>query len=134
MARYAIYDETGTIIQVMDLDPEHIEQQVQPGQFYLEADVEPHDSIDVATKTVIRGTPATIPASDVIPTLPAYAEQRKKLYPSIEQQLDMLWHAMDSGEMPKAEAFYYSLATVKLAVPKTDEVQPVILGQINPIE
>lgn len=48
-----------------------------------------------------------------------YAQQRAKNYPGLADQLDMLWHAMDNGTIPKAEPFYTSIQAVKSAYPKT---------------
>lgn len=42
-----------------------------------------------------------------------YKEFRSENYPSISEQLDMLWHSMDKGEIPKSESFYKKLADVK---------------------
>ena len=53
-----------------------------------------------------------------------YQKARAEAYPSIEVQLDMLWHAMDDGQIPKAEPFYSSLKAVKLAYPSDDSVVP----------
>lgn len=41
-----------------------------------------------------------------------------RVYPAITDQLDMLWHAMDSGEIPKANAWYNEIKAVKDANPK----------------
>lgn len=38
---------------------------------------------------------------------------RSRAYPSITDQLDALWHAMESGALPKAEPFYSLIANVK---------------------
>jgi hypothetical protein len=42
-----------------------------------------------------------------------YDEARRASYPSVEDQLDMLWHAMDRNELPRAEPFYSSIKAVK---------------------
>ena len=47
-----------------------------------------------------------------------YKENRANEYPSIVEQLDMLWHSMDSGVMPKAEPFYSSIQSIKTKYPK----------------
>lgn len=47
-----------------------------------------------------------------------YKYQRVAIYPAIADQLDMLWHSMDSGEIAKSEAFYSSIAAVKKKFPK----------------
>ena len=48
----------------------------------------------------------------------AYKFQRIKQYPRIADQLDMLWHAIDSGSLDKDSDFYKSLKAVKDANPK----------------
>ena len=52
----------------------------------------------------------------------AYARTRATAYPSIGDQLDMLWHAMDVGDwnikLIKTTSFYTELKAVKDANPK----------------
>lgn len=48
----------------------------------------------------------------------AYQYTRKTEYPPIADQLDMLWHAIDSGSLDKNSDFYKSLKAVKDANPK----------------
>ena len=48
----------------------------------------------------------------------AYKFQRIKQYPRIADQLDMLWHAIDSGSLDKDSDFYTTLKAVKDANPK----------------
>lgn len=50
-----------------------------------------------------------------------YATGRKNSYPSIEEQLDMLWHSMNTGEMPKSEPFYSKLKEIKDLHPKNSD-------------
>lgn len=47
-----------------------------------------------------------------------YIEKRQFAYAKIADQLDMLWHAMDSGEIPKSKAFYDAINTIKQKYPK----------------
>ena len=44
---------------------------------------------------------------------------RIKQYPMIADQLDMLWHAMDSGEIPKATEWYEKIKEVKNSIQKS---------------
>ncbi len=44
--------------------------------------------------------------------------QRRNAYPDIGEQMDMLWHAMNTGAMPKVEPFYSTIKAVKDSVPK----------------
>jgi hypothetical protein len=48
----------------------------------------------------------------------AYKEQRAKNYPSIADQLDMLWHAIDTNSLNKTSDFYTAIKAVKDAHPK----------------
>ena len=52
----------------------------------------------------------------------AYARTREVAYPSIGDQLDMLWHAVDTGDWTAAKVktteFYTALKAVKDANPK----------------
>lgn len=48
-----------------------------------------------------------------------YAEKRAMEYPEIGEQLDMIWHAIDSGEsLDKESDFYKALKAVKDKYPK----------------
>ena len=47
-----------------------------------------------------------------------YQKDRASEYPSIGNQLDMLWHAMNNGEIPKANTFFDAIETVKTSFPK----------------
>lgn len=47
-----------------------------------------------------------------------YQRDRVKAYPPIGDQLDMLWHAMDNGTLPKYEPFYNAIKSVKDQFPK----------------
>jgi hypothetical protein len=48
----------------------------------------------------------------------SYAVKRKREYPDIGDQLDMLWHAMDTGVLPKVDSFYDTIKTTKDKFPK----------------
>ena len=48
----------------------------------------------------------------------AVSDARKKAYPEITEQLDMLWHAIDSNKLDKTSDFYTTLKAVKVANPK----------------
>lgn len=42
-----------------------------------------------------------------------YKYDRANAYPSIVDQLDMLWHAIDNGTLDKSSGFYTALKSVK---------------------
>jgi hypothetical protein len=64
-----------------------------------------------------RQPPWTSTPPEPVPE-PAYVALRRSEYPLIVDQLDMLWHSMDSGEITKATAFYNALKAVKDQYPK----------------
>lgn len=45
-------------------------------------------------------------------------QQRAKEYPKISEQLDMLWHAIDTNSLDKTSDFYTTLKAVKDQYPK----------------
>ena len=45
-----------------------------------------------------------------------------RVYPSVQEQLDMLWHSMDSNQFPKSEPFYSTIKEIKLNNPKTESM------------
>ena len=47
-----------------------------------------------------------------------YSEKRLGSYPTIGEQLDMLWHAIDTGTLDKNSTFYTRLKAVKDKYPK----------------
>jgi hypothetical protein len=47
-----------------------------------------------------------------------YQRIRATQYPALADQLDMLWHAMDTGALPKVDSFYSAIKAVKDANPK----------------
>ena len=55
----------------------------------------------------------------IIPT-PAYVSKRKSAYPSIGDQLDMLWHSIDQDPALKSKyfSFYEAIKSVKVKNPK----------------
>ena len=48
-----------------------------------------------------------------------YRKQRRAAYPPINEQLDMLWKAMNENLLPRAEPFYSTIKGVKDLYPKT---------------
>ena len=47
-----------------------------------------------------------------------YVYTRQLKYPTIGDQLDMLWHAIDNGTLNKTSDFYTAIKAVKDAHPK----------------
>lgn len=51
-----------------------------------------------------------------------HRDKRAAEYPSIEDQLDSLWHAMDQGVIDKVEPMYSQIKAVKDKYPKSTQV------------
>lgn len=49
-----------------------------------------------------------------------YQVRRAQEYPSVTEQLDMLWHAMNNGTAEKVEPFYSQIKAVKEKHPKSN--------------
>lgn len=49
-----------------------------------------------------------------------HAKRRREEYPTIEDQLDSLWHAMDRGDIGKVEPMYSKIKAVKDRYPKPE--------------
>lgn len=49
----------------------------------------------------------------------SYSAQRRSAYPAVSDQMDMLWHAMNSDQMPRVEPFYSAIKAVKDRFPKS---------------
>lgn len=47
-----------------------------------------------------------------------YFMRRRDAYPPVTDQLDMLWHAMDDGLIPRIEPMYSQIKAVKDRFPK----------------
>lgn len=50
-----------------------------------------------------------------------YQRSRMSEYPPLSEQLDMLWHAIDSGTLDQDSDFYTTLKAVKDKYPKSGE-------------
>lgn len=50
--------------------------------------------------------------------LDAVLQTRRRAYPPLGDQMDMLWHAMDDNVIPRIEPFYSQIKAVKEAYPK----------------
>ena len=135
MPKYAIFNNNGDIDQVVQVDAHMIEAQLKPGQRFVESStVQPQDRIDLDTLTVIM-EPEVADEVQQLPVLPVpeYVEQRISLYPPIQEQLDMLWHAMNTDQIPKATQFFDRIAAVKAAVPVGVGAVPVTILTAEPV-
>jgi hypothetical protein len=73
--------------------------------------------METQTRVVTQGM--TLNEDDqLVPAPVPYSERRRRAYPKVGDQLDMLWHAMNDGQIPKVEPFYSEILTVKQTYPK----------------
>lgn len=47
-----------------------------------------------------------------------YKEKRKQAYPKMDELIELLFEAMDSGELPKANKFYQAIKKIRDDNPK----------------
>ena len=102
---FFVTDDDDIVIQSGSSQELHLKDNALPGTVHL--GVAPQGRYKY-----IRGE--FVPYSPPI----TYQDARKSAYPSTEEQMDMLWHAMEQGVLPKAEPFYSVLLSVKTRYPK----------------
>ena len=94
----------------------------EPGQEFPIS--EPLEWIDVADDTTEQDTWNGTKVVKFVPHVPDYAELRRGAYADVGDQLDMLWHAIDSGDWTAAKVkttdFYTELKAVKDDNPKPE--------------
>lgn len=75
----------------------------------------PHDAVFPYKTRYVNGEYVRT-AEPWIPV--TYVQERVAAYPPVGDQLDMLWHAMNRGEIPRVEPFYSQIKEVKDTYPK----------------
>lgn len=91
-------------------DPSHLETLIQNGRSsgYAKKDLEAVVMPDAEFHRLL----AAQAEADM-----DYRRKRARDFPSIAEQLDMLWHAIDAGKLDKKSEFYTTLKAVKDAHP-----------------
>lgn len=115
---FTIYDDLGNILRSGYCQEEVYALQVlEEGHYIVQIASDPAtDTVDVTTQE--------IKFNSKVQESITYAEARYQAYPPVSEQLDMLWHAMDSGSMTKSEPFYSTIKLVKEAYPKDGSAIP----------
>lgn len=98
MIHYLLFDEAGQIVQRGTCASEEL---IPPLQGTRAEVIGPDDP-----RQPYKGPP------------PNYVDYRRAEYPTPGEQMDMLWHAMNNGSMPKVEPFYSEIKAVKDKYPK----------------
>lgn len=112
--RYYLYRDDGMMLSTAYLTSEEAAQQTNI------TEIEP-ELVPGKVPWFINGA---WESRDVVAQDDTQYQLRQRAYPPIGEQLDMLFHAMDRGEIPKATAFYETLKAIKEATPieKTEAV------------
>lgn len=87
-----------------------------PGDGWVELPPDTPHSITIKKKKFVNGR--VIETNETWEPEGTYDLKRVRGYPRIGDQLDMLWHAMDTGQIPKAQQFYNAVKQVKDKYPK----------------
>ena len=58
--------------------------------------------------------------TEIEPNVLGYKLLRAREYPRLQEQMDMLWHAIDENKLDKTSDFYLRLKAVKEMFPKDD--------------
>jgi hypothetical protein len=111
---FIVYNQQGEILRVGSCPDGEEASQAHDGELVLVG------SADVEQDVVDPQTQAVVPGGRVIPPAPplTYSQARRLAYPRVEEQLDMLWHAMDDAPALRIEPFYSVIKMVKDAHPK----------------
>lgn len=87
-------------------------------QHPLALDLFPGYTLLRESRTPINAYGKVLDGVNLVPRPRSYSEQRRSSYPSVGEQLDMLWHAMNQEVIPRVEPFYSEIKAVKDKYPK----------------
>jgi hypothetical protein len=123
MKHFTVYNAAGEILRSGLCQDDMVEAQAHAdGELSIEAESDPEfDAVLVSTAEVVM---VVIGGKPPPPIDMDYASARVASYPKVSEQLDMLWHAMDAFQIPRAEPFYSRIKATKDAYPKDNSVVP----------
>lgn len=105
-APFTVFDAGGNIIRSGSCPENEVVHQAGAGETVIVGHSDPAaDRVDVMSGAIVRGEK---------PTRADQPPMQRPLGLSAEQQLDLLWQAMDAGTFPKAEPFYSALKAAKV--------------------
>lgn len=137
MPNYVIFDKsTGHITRTLVVPVEIIAAQIQENEDYLLSNADVYDKIDIATKEVIKGIEPPLKNSDPNKDLPSYVRNRKVLYKTVTDQLDMLFKDVQDGlfgESAKQSKWFKHVDQIKNSVPKDGTDVPTIIYEAEEV-
>ena len=99
-------------------------EQLAPGaKISFTSNDENYDTILWKSDTIAKPTRSEVEAkvAEIQPAWNQWDIDRRAAYPSVEEQLDMLWHTMDRGEIPGRGTVWFELIkSVKASTPKPE--------------
>lgn len=112
--KYFVYDGGGMIIATAFLEPEDAALQTNM------TDIEP--PLDIGKVPWFIKEEGRWESRDPVVIDNTAIELRTRMYPPVGEQLDMLWHAMNRGEIPKAQGWFDAIKSIKDEVPRDEPV------------
>ena len=125
MKHFTIFDALGNILRAGQCQDDDFDLQAKHGEYITEKQV------DVEKDRINPLTGDSVPGGRVYPAKQPknYSQARRALYPRIEEQLDMLWHAMNDGKTEKSEPFFSAIQAVKTSTPKQQSAEIFKVGK-----
>lgn len=128
MASFFLHDNTGNIVSSGSAPDDEVHLQPVPTGLTLKmGEAEPGDKMNLVSEEVIK---QEVPVPQEIPE---YVLNRFQAYPSIQEQLDMLYRGMKSGEIPSCGEFVTHIDAVKTTFPKTGPAGAAVVYSDKPI-
>jgi hypothetical protein len=114
-----VYLDLSAADRIVCICKQHSNELAANFEEYIVSDIFDLDLIMHDDNGIEVRVPGAIPASEFLSRyISSYVDQRITSYPAISEQLDMLWHAMNSDETKRLEPFYSSIKSVKDRFPK----------------
>lgn len=131
MAKYAIYNmSSGKITRVVEVPASIISAQLTEGEAYiLNDEATPFDSIKLDTMELEKGSDKISFRVNNLDELPLYVQSRRALYPSVGEQLDLLFKDVESGmfgESAKQSTWFRNIDAIKRTIPKESDTSGIV--------
>jgi len=98
-------------------------QQLAPGAKISFSGPESYETIHWKSKTISKPTKEAVEAlvAKLQPAWDKWEADRKAAYPSVEEQLDLLWHTLNRGEhFVRGNSWHDTISKIKANTPKPE--------------